>query len=520
MKLPRRKFLKWLSMGAVSAYWGLLTSCDDKKNNNTAVFARKYPLKVPSASQGGLLGYFRPQSSFSISVTPSYFSILPGANTPGLAYVVQDGGKTYVNPTLVVPSGGQLSVTMQNGLAEKTIIHWHGLLLDWLQDGHPYYSAPSGGNYSYNFSVPNRSGLYFYHPHPHGRTGYQVYHGLSGLMIVEDTDELNLRNQLQLTLGETDIPLLLQDRNFNSDNTFLYNPLGPNGNMGVWGEVPLVNFTPWPYLEVRRRIYRFRLLGGANSRPYRLVLLKGNQKQSFHLIGVEGGLLDKPYLVDEIFLAPAERADILIDFRNFQVGDVVRLYNLAHNLVPSGMNPVINSEFEVLEFRITQDDTYTASVPQSLSTLGSLSTSGATTVSLPLQGGQGTFTIGGLQWDSTNPLKDYGLNFNNNQVVIFEFTNSTGMYHPMHLHGPTFQVLRRQNSPQVISTLAQKLNDGTGRMVTDLGWKDTVIVAAGETVQIAMKMQNPGPSSPQYYLLHCHILEHHDAGMMIQYTVT
>ena len=451
-----------------------------------------------------LLGYFRPNGqNFTIEASPDSLEILPGKITRNLlTYKVGN----YTNPIIVLRKGQEFSCNFVNKTGEESIIHWHGFRAPWRADGHPAYQVGNEESYQYpQFTVIDRSGTYFYHPHPHGRTGYQVYHGLARMIIVEDEDEDNLRKALDLRLGVTDIPLIIQDKTFDANGDLVYNPMGMNGIMGFWGDTVLVNFTVNPYLDVERRIYRFRILNGSNARPYRLVLLRGNERIPFHVIGVEGGLLTEPVQTNEILVAPGERIDILVDFRLVNVGDVLRLYSLQHNLVGmgGGMTDLINREFEVLEFRVVRDSSYDRQIPNRLSEVTPIDTTGALTQNVTLGMSMGSFNIDGKTWDENNALADYGYNYKNGDVVIFKITNTTGMYHPMHFHGFQFQVLSRSSG---------------ALRPTDLGWKDTVIVAPGETVEVAMDMSH-NFGEEQVYLFHCHILEHHDAGMMVNFRV-
>ena len=91
--------------------------------------------------------------------------------------------------------GERVRITLQNALAEPTIAHWHGLRVDTRNDGNGSVLVPPGETYDYDFEVRNRAGLYWYHPHPHGRTAAQTYRGLYGLLIVEDDDERALRTR-------------------------------------------------------------------------------------------------------------------------------------------------------------------------------------------------------------------------------------------------------------------------------------------------------------------------------------
>ena len=503
--MKRRDFIKLslLSPLAVSSFGTFLASCGGGGGSSTPPAEGRNPLNLPQDK--GLLGYLRPQGRITIEASPDEMEIIPGKITRNLLTYKVDG---YINPILVLKKGDFFSVDFLNKTGEESIIHWHGFRAHWKADGHPAYQVGNGETYSYpDISIIDRSGTYFYHPHPHGKTGYQVYHGLAGMIIIEDDDEIILRNALDLELGITDIPLIIQDKSFNPDGSLRYDPIGMNGIMGFWGDTVLVNMTYKPFFDVERRIYRFRILNGSNARPYRLVLLKGNQRLRFWVIGVEGGLLENPVDTTEILVAPGERIDILVDFRDVNVGDVVKLYSLKTGLINMsgmGMMENVDREFEVLEIRVKKDSSYDKQIPQELSTVQKIDTTNVKTEVISLGMGMSGFNINGLVWDNTNALADYGFNYNNGDIVVIEFTNNTGMYHPMHLHGFQFQIIERSSG---------------NLRPTDMGWKDIVIVAPHETVKIAVDMSHSF-GEEQVYLMHCHILEHHDAGMMVNYRVS
>jgi len=193
-------------------------------------------------------------------------------------------------------------------------------------------------------------------------------------------------------------------------------------------------------------------------------------------------LLEYPQEVDEILVAPGERIDILIDFRDVNLGDIVRLYNLRHNLagmggnMQRGMMNLIDREFEVLEFRVAKDSPYDLNIPGYLSTIPPL-TNPLAGENIILGMSRGTFTINGSTWDESGSLNnpsDYGYNYSNGDVIEFIIQNTTGMYHPMHFHGFQFQIVNP--------------------------------VAPHETVKVRMDMKH-GFAEKQWYLIHCHILE-------------
>jgi blue copper oxidase len=196
-------------------------------------------------------------------------------------------------------------------------------------DGLPFQAIAPGATHPDDFAVRNRAGTYWYHPHPLGATAPQVYGGLASFLLVEDEDELRLRKALDLELGKTDLPLLLQDRRFDQSGNLTYDPTDAERFMGIMGDTILVNLTVKPVLEVAARIYRFRLLNGSNARIYRLAFMRGTAKVGFQIIGVDGGLLAQPAPATELFLGPAERADVLLDLSGSPQGDELYLKSLA-----------------------------------------------------------------------------------------------------------------------------------------------------------------------------------------------
>src|SRR5262249_48627786 len=220
---------------------------------------------------------------------------------------------------LVVQRGAALRIALRNAIADPTILHWHGLTIDTANDGNGETLAAPGGTYEYAFTMRNRAGLYWYHPHPHGATAGQAYRGMFGMLFVEDDEELALRRALELTPGENEIPLVLHDRRSGAPDR--YAPTLGDLMHGWYGDESLVNFTARPYLDVARTRYRFRVLNASNARIFRLGLRnERGDAMSFSLIGTDGGLLETPLTVNELFVAPAERVDVLVDFSPIAAG--------------------------------------------------------------------------------------------------------------------------------------------------------------------------------------------------------
>jgi suppressor of ftsI/bilirubin oxidase len=461
--------------------------------------------------------------------------ILPGKETGMLVYRAEQGGTTFLNPTFVVEKGNDFSAELANGLDEETTIHWHGLDLDWRMDGHPSRPVSAGATYRYEFPVRNRGGSYWYHPHPHGRTARQTYLGLAGMFLVRDDEERRLEEALGLNLGETDLPLILQDKSFGEDGALVYEPDEAAREMGVEGDVILVNLTPTPFLRVSARPYRFRVLNASNARTFRLAFAKSDGEEeplTHHVLATDGSFLDRPRHAGEIFLAPGERVDLLLDLSGFGAGEEAVLKSLPfdpmHNehkmdhgdashmhmgpeRLPDGHG------FYLLKLLVGERVDHEWTVPAHLSELSSLDSSGATVrhVTLSMEeapDGSTRWLIGGRSYEPDG----YPIVVRKGTTEVWELRNEErSMPHPMHVHGVRFRVLERANSPEQVAELAV---DEAGRTATDLGWKDTVLVWPGETVRVAMNFSHDFEDD-QLYLLHCHILEHEDAGMMINYKV-
>jgi len=459
-----------------------------------------------------------------------------------LVYRVEHGGRVYLNPILKVQKGGSVAVRLANDIGEDTIVHWHGLHVDWRNDGHPIHAVPSGQAYEYSFAVQDRSATYWYHPHPHTLTGRQAYRGLAGFFLVEDEDERRLREQLDLQFGVTDLPLLIQDKRFDERGQLIYLSGDPMEQFsGFFGDVMAVNLSVNPSLDVSTRLYRFRLLNGSNARSYRLAFTRGNDSLPFHLIGTDGGLLAQAASVKELFLSPAERADVLLDLRDLGAGDTVFLRSVTfdpmHNEMGGmggmggmghggmqqgdgttsgvGTSRLDDGEaFYLLRLSIRERVAYDRTVPTTLASVDPIDVRGAGSRTFELsQGMMMQWLINGRSFEMDSAL----FSVRKGATEVWDIRNAdASMPHPMHLHGFQFQVVERRGSPSQLRGLTV---DGKGRLPTDLGWKDTVLVWPGETVSVAASFAH-GFEGEQTYQLHCHNLEHEDMGMMVNYRVT
>ena len=497
-------------------------------------------LFIPVAS--GPFGVLDVVAPLKIRATAASFPLLPGpasqAPSPFLLYQTEHAGQAYQNPILRIESGARFTASLDNALTEPTIIHWHGLHTPAKMDGHPSDTIAPGARYDYDFTVRNRGGTYWYHTHAHELTAKQAYNGLASFFLVEDDDQRKLARALDLKLGVTDLPLVIQDKQFDAQGKLVYRPNAHESMMGWLGDIVLANLTPNAVHTVTPRTYRLRLLNGSNARIYRLAFVKGingGQALPFTVIGTDGGLIERPETVTEAFLAPGERLDVLFDAAQAQPGDTVFLKSLAFDPMENegagrgmggmggqGMGQMmagmgssrlpLGAAFNVLKLAVTAGDRAATALPTVLSAVKPIRTEGALERKIELSMEHMRFLINGR----TFRMDEIAFEVKRGAVEIWSISNPTvGMPHPMHIHGFSFQVLERLNSPPQWSATARF---GKGRAVSDLGWKDTVLVWPGETVRIAIDFAHDFPGS-QTYVFHCHNLEHEDAGMMINFRV-
>ena len=436
----------------------------------------------------------------------------------GDTFHLTENTNTYLGPTIRVKTGQKVRILFTNNIPDVSIIHWHGLHVPEHADGHPRYVIPQGKTYVYEFEVQNRAGTYWYHPHPHGLTGPQVYYGLAGLFLVEDDEE----QSLQLPSGEFDIPLVIQDRRFNSDGSLHYLSRSPMERVqGFLGDVILVNGTPNYSLPVKTGMYRMRLLNGSNSRIYKLYL---NDGSDFTVIGTDGGLLQAPVNRPYLVLGPAERVEILIDFSKYQVDSTIQLRSMPFEGGSMGMgmgmmgrggmmgsSGLINGgeDLKIAEFTISSEIQTSAHIPKQLSVVDPPNVHEAINMANPRQFSfemrMMTPTINGRTFEMEAVASDESVKLNTAEV--WEVINTGGhmaMPHPVHIHGLQFRIVERTGSPR-------EFKDG----YVDSGWKDSVLLMPGETARLLLRFED----FTGLYLYHCHNLEHEDLGMMRNYRV-
>ena len=439
---------------------------------------------------------------------------------------------SYLGPIINVRKGQRIRIQFQNKIHEKSIVHWHGLHVPEEMDGQPRYAVEPGSSYSYEFTILNRAGTYWYHPHPHRLTGPQAYFGLAGLFIVSDENE----RTLELPTGAHDIPLVIQDREFDSNNQLLYLTGGMMDRMtGFHGDRILVNGKPDHETTVSTNPYRLRLLNGSNARIYKLAW---DDDTPLTVIGTDGGLLERPLTRPYLMLAPGERVELWVDFSGLRKDSVRTLMSLplqdsffsqnmgrmhhGRGMMRSDAGPdtkFYDEEFSVMSFRIVKENNNRADPPKHLSPLQRLETIDAVNRKQPRQF---TFSVRGMAPVINN--RTYEMNtvahdevVSLNTTELWELSNgSSGMMgmmqmpHPVHVHGLQFQIVDR-DVERGYEELWETVKDGW----VDDGFKDTLLLLPGMRVKVLMRFED----YPGMFLYHCHNLEHEDAGMMRNYLI-
>lgn len=443
------------------------------------------------------------------------------------------------------------------------------------------------------FQYPNdqRATTLWFHDHSLGMTRTNVYAGPAGFYLLKGgPDDVG-----GLPGGSYEIPLVIQDRSFDADGSLFYpgdraffegitpdqlkipfipdpviytgskppyplSDVSPIWNPEFFGNTIVVNGKTWPYLDVEQRRYRLRFLNASDSRFFILMAplpppLTGSL--TFSQIGADGGFLPGPVSLDQLLVGPAERADVIVDFTNVQVGTEITMLNYGPDEPFGGGTPGVDFEpsdprttGQVMQFRVKavvgsdqstpvanlQLPQRTALGPAKKTRTLSLNEDESQTVSVKFRKdgsivldkkgepfGPTSARLGILDGNGDPVAKSWMDAITENPSVgateTWEIYNFTADAHPIHVHLVQFEIINRQvlvTDDEGMSEPPARLVDGTvrGPEPWETGTKDTVIVYPGEVARIKAKFDIPG-----LYVWHCHILSHEDNEMMRPYCV-
>jgi FtsP/CotA-like multicopper oxidase with cupredoxin domain len=404
---------------------------------------------------------------------PMRWSLGDGRAIDGLAY-----NGSVPGPVIEAHVGDTLVVHFRNDLDEPTTIHWHGIRLPNEMDGAPHSQAPvpPGGTFEYRFTLED-AGTFWYHPH--ANEPEQMERGLYGAIVVRGDDEPTV---------DAETLVVLDDLTLNPDGT-----LAPFGGLleshgGREGETQIVNGVVTPTVRVRTgERQRWRIVNAGSARIYRLAL----PGHSFLAIGSDGGRWTAPVSMDELYLAPGDRMDVVVDIAT-SPGETTTLTAEPYS---RGHGQGVFAAIDVVHLLATNDPPLPALPPITdgrviapIDVTGITPTQVTFSESIDTTTGTVSFFVNGESYPSVTPVPATV-----GHTQVWDLVNMSEMIHPFHLHGFFFQVVERDGVPNTTPT-----------------WEDTIELRGMEHVRVAFLPDD----RTGMWMFHCHILEHVAGGMM------
>lgn len=437
------------------------------------------PLPIPPLAPYELTGGKR-RFTLTVAAGESQLTTVhPEVRTATMGY-----NGEFLGPTLRARRGEYIDVDIHNDLSEPTTLHWHGMHLPSAMDGGTHTPIAPGASTTAQWELKQPAATFWYHPHPHGVTEAQVLAGLTGIFIIDDdaSDASGLPN----TYG-VDAPLVLQDRFLDSEGQIIH--ADENTALGTIGDTFLANGLSGTHFKVIKEL--LRLLNGCSAR---FLDLRFDDHRTFTLVGTDGALLSEPVELDHLQLSPAERAEILVEFRP---GDRITL-RTERPQIPggnAGITDMTPGDFTELHAESVLRPTESRQLPADQRTALAETHSARTRtfeLKIPFLNGK---PMDMTRIDAIIKLRD---------AEVWELTIGDAYPHNFHIHDVQFRVLDIDgNAPP------SHLN----------GWKDTVPVLPGQRTRIITRFEDYADQHIPY-MMHCHLLRHEDQGMMGQFLVT
>jgi FtsP/CotA-like multicopper oxidase with cupredoxin domain len=434
-----------------------------------------------------------PSPAAHITAKPARVS-LAGSGHP--ATDVWTYNDTVPGTVVRLRQGERARLTVDNQLDQDTTVHWHGVRLPNAMDGVPGLTQPPikpGASFVYEFTPPD-AGTFWYHPHANSLE--QLGRGLAGAVIVEEHEPIAV---------DRDVLWFLSDWRLTSDARIA---AGFGNGMeaamsGRIGNTVTLNGSVSDEEPVKagERI-RLRLVNGALARIMAL-RFEGHRPV---VVAIDGQPCDPHEPIDgRLLLGPAMRIDVILDMqgepgRRYRVVDdfydeqTYWLTQLAYDEQPPVRAHPLDASLRLPGNPLPAPDLAHAERHE-LALQGGMMSGGG----MGMMGGMmgmrrgAPWAINGMSMtgDGDAHMKP-ALTFQRGRSVVATLRNETAFWHPMHLHGHSFQILTRNGAP-----------------VPHRQWGDTVLVSPRETVEVAFVADNPGN-----WMLHCHVMDHQMAGLM------
>jgi blue copper oxidase len=454
-------------------------------------FTRRLPIPP-------LIDAAKQANAVRLKVTSARHAFVEGKPAPSYGY-----SGPVLGPAIRLRRGDEVEMTVENALDVDTTVHWHGLRVPGDVDGGPHQIIKSGGTWRPRLRIDQPASTAWFHPHLHHDTARQVYMGLTGLIMVDDGSDARLG--LPHAYGIDDLPIILQDRSFESDGSLLYDLDPLTIQYGLRGNTMIANGVVGPVARVPSGLVRLRILNAANAQNFDL---RFSDRREFHVIASDAGFLSAPVALTQLRISPAERFEILVDFANRKpvaletgpdtamgIFGAVSEANAAEFVSIMRFEPTATAAAIVKEIPSRLIEPVAADPNRAIRHREFLLDSGICGGQRPTEMGVlPGMCINGKTHDMTRIDVETGLG----TLEVWEIV-SIGMAHPFHVHGAAFRILSLDGAPPP-AHLA--------------GWKDVVLVEDKAELLVAFNhratLQHP-------FMYHCHILEHEDAGMMGQY---
>ncbi len=385
-------------------------------------------------------------------------------------------------PIIKAQKGETVSVKVKNNLPEPTIIHWHGIRLPAAMDGTDGVQRPiePGEEFEYRFVVPD-AGTFWYHSHYNETV--QVEKGMYGALIVEDKEDPVLDGEKVIMIDDMK---LSANNEFSKPSWFL--PRIIERHDGREGETLLINGKESPVIDIHAdQMERWRFINSSSARYFRLHF----EGKAFKIIGTDGGLLEAPRTVTQALITPGERLDVVIG--PFNEGETFALESIGYNR----MTFLRAKRQKFATVKVKEPKPSIAFIPEKLRSIKQLAPQNAQ-ASRKVKLSVGPSLTNGMNFLINNKMHVNDKPVMVGETQVWEVSNSSLMDHPFHLHGFFFQVIEEN-----------------GKAPAYLSWKDTYNLKPRTKIKIAWMPDNRQGT----WMYHCHILEHHAAGMMANFDV-
>lgn len=402
--------------------------------------------------------------------------------SPGTTIRAWGFNKQLPGPVLEANAGDTLVVRVTNALDEPTIVHWHGIRIPANMDGTRVVQKPiaPGETFEYRFVVPD-AGTFWYHSH-YNET-IQMERGMYGALIVKDTTD-------PVTDGER--IFMIDDMKLDAGGRFTeprwFIPRIVETHDGRQGDTLLLNGKEDTVIRVNAgQSERWRFINASSAR-YFLLSMEGRE---FRIIGTDGGLLEYPRTVTAALITPGERLDIVAG--PFSEGE-----NFGIGSLPYGRMTFLKAKQErFATVAVGPAKPSAAFIPGMLRVIETLAPQ-HTPVSRTVKLSVGPSLRKGMAFLVNNDVHVNDKPVKVGELQIWEIYNASLMDHPFHLHGFFFQVIEEN-----------------GKAPAYRAWKDTYNLLPRTKIKIAWIPDN----RPGWWMYHCHIPEHHAAGMMANFEV-